>query len=136
MRVRLPPAHFARRSGKIYLSFGYFLLVGRSFKRKDGILPCRFDSYAPTRNCEVRQWLRGYGVQALRLVPYALLAQLGEPVNKDTVVVGSIPTQSARPYSLKKFICCRGGIGRHGGLKIRWLRAMSVQIRPSALLVP
>lgn len=77
-RVRLPPAHFARRSGKIYLSFGYFLLVRRSFKRKDGILPCRFDSYAPTRNCEVRQWLRGYGIQALALVSYALLAQLGE----------------------------------------------------------
>jgi len=55
MRVRLPPAQFVRRSGKIYLSFGYFLLVRRSFKRKDGILPCRFDSYAPTRNCEV--WL-------------------------------------------------------------------------------
>lgn len=71
-----------------------------------------------------------------KLVSYALLAQLGEPVNKDTVVVGSIPTQSARPYGLKKFICCRGGIGRHGGLKIRWRRAMSVQIRPSALLVP
>lgn len=81
MRVRLPPAQFARRSGKIYLSFGYFLLVRRSFKRKDGILPCRFDSYAPTRNCEVRQWLRGYGVRALALVPYALLALLGEPVN-------------------------------------------------------
>lgn len=78
MRVRLPPAHFARRSGKNYLSFGYFLLVGRSFKRKDGILPCRFDSYAPTRNCEVRQWLRGYGVQAIALVSYALLVQLGE----------------------------------------------------------
>lgn len=70
-----------------------------------------------------------------KLVPYALLVQLGEPVN-NTVVVGSNPTQSARPYGLKKFICCRGGIGRHGGLKIRWLRAMSVQIRPSALLVP
>ena len=61
MRVRLPPAQFARRSGKNYLSFGYFLLVGRSFKRKDGILLCRFDSYAPTRNCEVRQWLCSYG---------------------------------------------------------------------------
>ena len=67
---------------------------------------------------------------SLALVSYVLLAQLGEPVNKDTVVVGSIPN------GLKKFICCRGGIGRHGGLKIRWLRAMSVQIRPSALLVP
>lgn len=38
---------------------------------------------------------------SLALVSYALLAQLGEPVNKDTVVVGSIPTQSARPYGLK-----------------------------------
>ena len=46
MRVRLPPAHFARRSGKIYLSFGYFLLVRRSFKRKDGI--CHVGS-TPTR---------------------------------------------------------------------------------------
>lgn len=69
MRVRLPPAQFVRRSGKIYLSFGYFLLVGRSFKRKDGILPCRFDSYAPTRSREVRQWLRGYGIQAQSLYP-------------------------------------------------------------------
>ena len=64
MRVRLPSAHFARRSGKNYLSFGYFLLVGRSFKRKDGILPCRFDSYAPTRNCEV--WL-GFTVTGYKL---------------------------------------------------------------------
>lgn len=64
MRVRLPSAHFARRSGKNYLSFGYFLLVGRSFKRKDGISPCRFDSYAPTRNCEV--WL-GFTVTGYKL---------------------------------------------------------------------
>ena len=69
MRVRLPPAQFARRSGKKYYRFDYS--VGRSFKRKDGILPCRFDSYAPTRSREVRQWLRGYGIQAL-------LVQLGE----------------------------------------------------------
>ena len=78
MRVRLPPAHFARRSGKNYLSFGYFLLVRRSFKRKDGILPCRFDSYAPTRNCEVRQWLCSYMDTSQELVSYALLVQLGE----------------------------------------------------------
>lgn len=57
MWVRLPPAQFVRRSGKKYYGFDYS--VRRSFKRKDGILPCRFDSYAPTRNCEV--WL-GFAV--------------------------------------------------------------------------